>query len=229
VEVPRLAPRHLLIGLALMVGFAVVFALTALRADPASPVLAVARPVPAGVTITGADLAVVRVVPDPGMEVFTEAERDSVIGQTAAVPLAEGSLLSPTQVGAPDWPPAGWSVIAVTVPGGRLPAGLVAGSQVSVLHTGTQNGAAGGEGTPAPGDAAPDTPTANPTAADTPAADSQAANPPVAVAASVVEVATPDLSGTTVVSLLLSTIDAHRVAAAADELAVVLESPARGR
>jgi hypothetical protein len=224
VEVPRLAPRHLLIGLALMVGFAVVFALTALRADPASPVLAVARPVPAGVTITGADLAVVRVVPDRGMEVFTEAERGSVIGQTAAVPLAEGSLLSPGQVGAPDWPPAGWSVIAVTVPGGRLPAGLVAGSQVSVLHTGAQAGAAAGEGTPAPGDAAPDTPTANPTAAD-----SQASNPPAAVAASVVEVATPDLSGTTVVSLLLSTVDAHRVAAAADELAVVLESPARGR
>lgn len=189
-------PRYTIVGVALMAVFAIGFGLLALRADPATPVLAVARPVPAGATITDADLTVVRIVPDPAAPVVAETDRATVVGKTAAVPLAEGSLLSPAQVGAPDWPPAGSSVIAVAVPGGRLPAGLVTGSRVSLL------------------------PPADPTLGSATTAP---------VAASVVQVSARDVSGSTVVSLLLATADAHRVAAAAEGLTLVLESPARGR
>jgi len=132
----RRAPRRLLAGVALMVAFALLFALLALRADPARPVLALARPVPAGTTITEADLTVVRVVPDPGVQVIREADRDHVVGHTAAVPLVAGSLLSPKQVGAADWPPAGESVVGVPVSEARMPTGLSAGSRVSVLMPG---------------------------------------------------------------------------------------------
>jgi Flp pilus assembly protein CpaB len=116
-----------------MVGFSLLFAALALRADPATPVLMVARPVPAGATISDADLSVVRMVPEAGMRVFTEADRSSVVGHTAAVPLVAGSVLSPAQVGAPDWPPTGESVVAVAFSAGQVPAGVVAGSHVSVL------------------------------------------------------------------------------------------------
>jgi Flp pilus assembly protein CpaB len=123
-----------------MVGFSLLFAALALRADPATPVLMVARPVPAGATITDADLSVVRMVPEAGMGVFTEADWSSVVGRTAAVPLVAGSVLSPAQVGAPDWPPTGESVVAVVFSAGQVPAGVVAGSHVSILLPSVSDG-----------------------------------------------------------------------------------------
>lgn len=138
---PRRAPRHVLVGAALMVAFALLFGLLAFRADPAVPVLAVARPVPAGQVIADADLQVVRVAPSAGVDLFGEAERDAVVGRTARVPLAEGSLLAPGQVGAAAWPPVGESVVAVPLPAGRLPAGLTEGSRVSVLASSAGEGA----------------------------------------------------------------------------------------
>ena len=136
VEIPRRAPRYLLVGVALMVVCSLLFGLWALRVDPATSVLAVARPVPAGAAITEADLQVVRVVPDPGMAVVTEAERATVVGRTATVPLVAGALLAPGHVGAAKWPPAGESVVGVPVAAGRMPAGLSLGSRVSVLVPG---------------------------------------------------------------------------------------------
>jgi hypothetical protein len=56
-----------------------------------------------------------------------------VVGRTAAVPLAAGSLLTEGQVGPAAWPPTGQAVIAVPVKPGRAPAGLSAGSRVVVL------------------------------------------------------------------------------------------------
>jgi hypothetical protein len=123
----------MLVGVTLMVAFALLFGLVALRVDPAMSVLAVARPVPAGATIRDADLRVVRVVPGAGMEVLTEAERATVVGRTATVPLVAGALLAPDHVGAAVWPPAGESVVGVPVAAGRMPAGLSTGSRVSVL------------------------------------------------------------------------------------------------
>jgi hypothetical protein len=139
------APRHVLVGVALMVGFALLFAVTGLRADPAVAVLAVAEPVAAGEVIGETDLRVASVVPDPAVQLVPVSERDSVVGRTAAVPLAQGSLLSPGQVGAVVWPPAGQSVVGVPVATGRLPAGLAPGSTVSVLPA-EQPALAGGHG-----------------------------------------------------------------------------------
>jgi hypothetical protein len=98
--------------------------------------------VAAGEVIGQADLRVVQV--DAAVELVGAADRDMVVGRTAAVPLAAGSLLSPAQLGAPAWPPAGRSVLAVLVPTGLVPAGLSAGTTVSVLLPGapadTSNG-----------------------------------------------------------------------------------------
>ena len=129
----RRAPRFIALGLVLMLLFALLFAALALRADPATPVLAVAEPVAAGQTISDQHLTVVRVVPDASMQVVDATDRATVVGRTAAVPLVAGSLLSPAHVGAQQWPPAGEAVVSVNVPSTGIPAGLAAGSPVTVL------------------------------------------------------------------------------------------------
>jgi hypothetical protein len=200
----RRAPRHVLAGVALMVTFALLFGLWALRVDPATAVLAVARPVPAGATITDADLQVVRVVPGAGMEVVTEAERATVVGRTATVPLVAGALLAPAHVGAAVWPPAGESVVGVPVAVGRMPAGLSTGSRVSVLVP--AGGAPGPPGQPGqPGRAGP-----------------------AVLSGVVVAVEPASAAGVSTVSLLMASGDARRVAAAGD-VVLVLESPGSGR
>lgn len=192
----RRAPRHLLLGLALVVGFSLAFAALALRADPAVGVLTVARPVPAGAPITAEDLTAVRVVPDAGLSVFTVADMANVVGRTAAVPLVPGSLLSPAHLGAADWPPAGESVVAVAFSTGQVPAGLVAGSRVTLLLRSTSAESPDGA-----------------TAAST-------------VAATVVQVAPADASGSLAVSLLLRSSEARQVAASGGDVALLLENPA---
>jgi hypothetical protein len=189
-----------LVGVGLMAVFALIFAVIVLRTDPATPVLAVAQPVAAGQAITDADLEVVRVVPDAGIDLIAEPERSTVVGRTARVPLVAGGLLSPAQVGAAAWPPAGESVIAVPVAAGRLPSGLSIGSRVSVL-------------TP-PGGASQvtgQTQTPSTTAA--------------AVTATVVAVEPPTAAGVSSVSLLLDATQARQVAGAGGEVVLVLESP----
>jgi hypothetical protein len=92
-------------------------------------------------------------------------------------------------------------VIAVAFAAGQVPAGLVAGSSVTVLLTST------------PGLASVDT----------------GGGVPVAVAASVVQVDPPNVSGSVAVSLLLGSSDARLVAAAGGEVSVLLENPASRR
>jgi hypothetical protein len=181
----------MLVGVTLMVAFALLFGLAALRADPATSVLAVARPVPAGATIRDADLRVVRVVPGAGVEVVTEAERATVVGGTATVPLVAGALLAPAHVGAVMWPPAGESVVGVPVAAGRMPAGLSTGSRVSVLVR--ADGAPGQPGQPER----------------------------AVVSGVVVAVEPPSAAGVSTVSLLMSSAVARQVAAAGEVVLIL--------
>jgi len=128
----RSAPRLIGGALAVVLG-AVVFGVVGLRVDPGVDVLATARPIAAGAQITDADLRVVHIVPDPSLRVFAASQRASVVGQTAAVPLAVGSLLTAEQLGSVADPPPGQAVIAVGVKTGRAPGGLAPGASVLVL------------------------------------------------------------------------------------------------
>jgi hypothetical protein len=165
--------------------------------DATVAVLAVARPVPAGQPLTEADLRTAHVVPDPGVALMRAADMAQVIGRRPAVPLAEGTLLGPSQLGPVSFPPPGQAVVAVAVKPGHAPAGLAPGTAVQVVTV------------------AQDTATTTP-----PAAANPTANP---IAATVTEVsATVDGTGTRVVSLLLAAADATRIAAEGGELALVL-------
>jgi len=192
----RRSTPHMLLGAVLVVVCGLAFAVTALRVDPRTPVLALAASVSAGQVLTDADLTVVRIVPDPALGVLREAQRASVVGRTVRLPLAARSLLSEEVLGPAAWPPKGESLIAVSVKAGRIPAGVSAGAQVLVLVV--------------PGASA---------TGGTDASRGEVQRAP----ATVVSVAAADASGASVVSLLMSSADAVRIAGAAGEVALVVQ------
>jgi hypothetical protein len=62
------------------------------------------------------------------------ADRASVLGKQARVPLVAGSLLSARHVGeAADFPPAGWSQVPFAVEAGGAPPDLTKGKRVAVV------------------------------------------------------------------------------------------------
>ena len=99
-------------------------------------VLAVARDVPVGETITAADLAVASVPADPNLSPIPAAEQAQVIGMVAQVPLVPGQLLTRAQIGVDTGLPAGEVLVALPLQEGQFPAsGLSPGQQVLVVAT----------------------------------------------------------------------------------------------
>lgn len=192
----RVSVPRVLLGAVLVLGFALAGAVVANRVDTRVPVLAAAHNIAAGQTISDVDVTVVRVAAESGVATLPDTQRATVLGRTAAMPVAAGTLLQPAQLGDVAWPPAGQAVIAVGVKPGHAPAGLTAGSHVTVLIVPTSN---------APGTAA----------ASGPSSVVQADATVVSV-----EQAT-DQSGTLVVSLLLSGSAATKIASTAGEPSLV--------
>ncbi len=190
----RRSTPHIVVGTLLVLTCAVAFATTALHVDPRTAVLALARSVPAGQALSAADLAVVRIVPDDALAVVTEDRRSSVVGRTLRLPVVADTLLSESMLGPPAWPPAGQSLVAVSVKPGRAPDGLAAGTHVLVLvvaprsSTGTSSGAS-----------------------------------TLQAEATAVSVAKADATGARVVSLLMTSPDAVRVAGVSGEVALVVQ------
>lgn len=193
----RRSTPHILLGAVLVVVSALAFAVTAMRVDPRTPVLAVAAAVPAGHVLTDADLVVLRIVPDQALAVVPATQRSSVVGRSVRLPLAAHTLLAQQVLGPAAWPPPGQSVIAVSVKPGRLPDGLSAGAPVLVLLVATPS-----------------------------TADGSGSEVDQRAQATVVALGTADGTGTRPVTLLLTTADAVRVAASSGEVALVVQGRA---
>jgi hypothetical protein len=193
----------ILLGALLVLVGAVAFAVTSLRVDPRSAVLALAAPVTAGHVLTDVDLTVARIVPDPTVSVVAASARSSVLGRTVTMPLAAHTLLSMDEVGPTAWPPAGQAVAAVPVKAGHAPAGLAPGAQVTVVTVGTCTA---------------------PTSQNTSSGGSSSAGSGLQLRATLVAVKAPDANGTSVVSLLLVSSDAVKLAGASGDVALVLGS-----
>ena len=120
-----------------------------------------------------------------------------MVGRTLRLPVAANTLLSESMLGPAAWPPAGQSLVAVAVKPGRAPDGLAAGAHVLVLVVPTQSGTGSSAG----------------------------ANPPTRCRcrATVVSVTAADGTGATVVSLLMTSPDAVRVAGAPGEVALIVQ------
>jgi hypothetical protein len=83
--------------------------------------LALARDVEYGAQFTEEDLIVVRITNQPGLEPVAAGDRDRVVGNYAAMPLAAGTLLTGDQVTNQPVPP-GQVRVGITLRGDRLPA-----------------------------------------------------------------------------------------------------------
>lgn len=135
---PRRQRRPALIVLALLLVL-VSAALTAalfLRVGGRVAVLAVARPVPVGHPITDADLAEVRISPDPALHTIPAAGRDRVVGQVATVSLLPGALVTPETLTATAVPGPGQAVVGMALKPGQMPAeDLKSGDRVMLVRT----------------------------------------------------------------------------------------------
>lgn len=135
------------IGVLCAFGGALVFAAAHLRLDDRPAVLAVAREVTAGRVIQDADLRVVQVSSEGGLQPVPAAQRREVVGKVAAVSLAPGSLLTRSQVGSAAALTAGQAVVGVGLKGPQLPAAVRPGDRVMVIDAGGGPGSSGSSAT----------------------------------------------------------------------------------
>jgi len=99
-------------------------------------VLAVARDVQVGSTITADDLTTASVSADPNLSPIPAGQLPDVIGKVAQVPLVRGGLLTQAQVGTGTGLTAGELLVALPLKDGQFPArGLVSGQHVLIVPT----------------------------------------------------------------------------------------------
>jgi len=152
-----------------------------------------------GAVIEADDLARVRLSADPALKPVAGAQFDQVVGQRAAMDIAEGGMLTPGTFTAEVVPGEGQSVVGVALTPAQAPGlGLQYGDKVRVVVT------------PAQGEELP-------------------AGTPLTNDASVVGVHTSDETGQTVIDLLVPKADATVLATrvATGNIALVLDSRER--
>ena len=179
---------------------ALIVATVATRAADRVSVLAVARDVPAGKTISAQDVTVASIAEDPALTTIPASQRSSVVGKRTEVDLRHGGLLQRAQL----------------TPGGGL------GDSQQLVGVEVKRGQAPDAGTLRPGDKV--------LAVTVPAqgedvSGSAAAQDPESVPARVVQVGSTDSSGSVTVNLAVSVTEGPKLAAkaAAKQLALVRE------
>ena len=133
------------VGVLLVVGFALAFTDASLRLGSREEVLVVAQPVAAGQVLTGADVRAARVSTGSGLNVVLSGDEATVVGRRAAVALVAGSLLTTAEVGSPPPVGSGFDVVAVGLKPGTYPPELAPGDRVEVVPVTTTS--SGGTGT----------------------------------------------------------------------------------
>lgn len=120
-----------------------------------TPVVVAAAAIERGATISEADLTTVEVHPDAALATIAAGDRGTVVGQTAAVDIPRGSLLTRESLGAAPLP-KGHDIAAVALTPAQMPSlPLRPGDKIRLVYT------------PRQGDDLPPTQTASPTVAAT--------------------------------------------------------------
>ena len=121
------------VGVLLVIGFALAFADASLHLGSREQVLVVAQPLTAGQVLTSGDLRAARVSTGSGLQVVPAAEESSVVGRRVAVALVAGALLTSSEVGAAPPVGSGSDVVAVGLKAGGYPPDLAPGDRVQVV------------------------------------------------------------------------------------------------
>jgi hypothetical protein len=198
----RRRPAVMVAAVMLAAAGAGIAATTAIAAGHRVPVLALARNVPMGATLTADDLRVARVAHDPALQPIGADARAQVVGRHAATSLSAGTLLTESMLTDTFAPGPGQALVAVALKPGEMPARpLMAGDHVLAV-TGVD--------------------------ASTDAGPSSAGGSTLPVVVADVGRETPD--GTVVVDVVVASSDAASLAreAAAGRVALVLLGPAGG-
>lgn len=112
-------------------------------------VLVVARDVPVGARITGADLTVASVTKDASIAPIPASEESRIVGLVAQIGLIKGELLTRAAVGRGSGFSPGQMLVALPLKQGQFPArGLTAGQKVLIVATPGTNGTSGSGTTP---------------------------------------------------------------------------------
>lgn len=117
---------------------ATVFGLLAFTAEEEQvQVLVTAAPLAAGQTVSGGDLAEATVDADAVEQLgaMSAVDADAVVGQTVAIPLAAGALVTAEVIGKVRTPSPGQVEATLLAADGRWPESLQAGQSVSVMAT----------------------------------------------------------------------------------------------
>ena len=137
---PRSAARlrrldlRVVLGLALLLAGVVGTVGVVQRAGQRTPILVVARDVPAGRVIGAQDVRVAELGLAPGVAALGVRDRGRVVGQVAGVPLSAGQVLGPTAVAKSPPLEAGQVLMSLAVAPEHAAAGtLRAGDQVAVV------------------------------------------------------------------------------------------------
>lgn len=206
------------LGVLLVLGCTLVFAVASVRLGGGTEVLALTRPVAAGQVLSPGDLGAVRVSTGGGLGLVAATGEAAVVGRPAAVPLAAGSLLVGSDLGAPPASSAGFDVVAVALKAGQFPPDLAPGDRVQVVAVGPGSSGSVSSGSVSSGTGR----------TVTPALTSGSGGPVLAI---VVGLQIPAVSsgGDTVISLQVADTNADAVAvAAAGEISLVQLSPGPG-
>lgn len=131
------------VAVLLIVGGGLVSFQLSRSAGERTPVIAMARDVPAGAVIAREDLRSVEVSVE-GVSTIPVGDAESVIGELAAGPLPAGSLVTRGQLVSEPPLALGRGVLSVPVPVGQVPVGLRAGSRVALLVVDAEMAAASG-------------------------------------------------------------------------------------
>lgn len=139
----RTSRRGLIISiLVVLLGGLIAFAGSQLLVQH-TKVLAVARSVPVGATITGADLTTASVVKDANLSPINASDKSEIVGMVAQVGLVKGELLTRGQVGRGSGFTTGQQLVALPLKPGQYPSrGLDPGQKVLIVSTPGQNGSA---------------------------------------------------------------------------------------
>jgi hypothetical protein len=130
----RIRVPELLVGAALVVGFALAAVLWQANATQRDPVLAVGRSVARGDVIEASDVRVVYVGSDQPLVTLSEAETSRVVGRVAVADLPAGTLLTAAHVTDPQTVEAGEGVVGLALDPGQFPAmQLAPGDVVNVV------------------------------------------------------------------------------------------------
>ncbi|QMU76158.1 hypothetical protein GXW83_10825 [Streptacidiphilus sp. PB12-B1b] len=203
----RRSPAVLALAVALVaaggLGGAVLYNATGQR----SAVLALAQNVPAGASITAADLVVAHISLDPSLQPVGAASLANVVGMRATADLKTGQFLTVTDVTRTSLVQAGQQVVGLPTKDSQLPAAVLEpGTRVVVVSTGDDSGSGG---------------------SDSAGGSSSGGSilPPVGaqIAATVITVGAVDSSGTSVIDVAVPTAQGPQLAvlAASGGFAVV--------